>query len=242
MVALEPVEYRIGEQTFTGLLADGTGGAPGICRPGVVVAHEGPGITEHTRRCTVALGELGYVAFAADLYGEPDLPMERAKELVRGFREDRTALRVRANAALEVLLAYDGVDADRMAAIGFCFGGMAVLELARGGADVKAVVGFHADLTTARVDDAENIRGKVLVCLGADDPIVDAKQRDGFAEEMTAAKVDWQMQVYGGVGHSFTNRDIDAYGFPGFAYNASAERRSWRAMRAFFDEVIGSVG
>lgn len=174
MIALEAVEYRIGSQTFVGLLADGAAQLRATGRvPGVLVAHEGPGITQHTLRCTQRLAELGYVAFAADLYGEKDPPVERAKELVQAFRANRDSLRVRVGAAFDVLLARPAVDSDRMAAIGFCFGGMAVLELARGGADVKAVVGFHADLTTAKVADANNIQGKVLVCLGADDPDYD---------------------------------------------------------------------
>jgi dienelactone hydrolase len=116
-----------------------------------------------------------------------------------------------------------------------------VLELARSGADIKALVGFHAGLTTTAPEDARAIRGSVLVCLGADDPIVNAEQRAAFCAEMTAAGVDWQMHLYGGVGHSFTNPEIDAWEFPGFAYDAVADARSWEAMRDFFDEVLGQL-
>lgn len=238
MIELQAIDYRLGEQTFTGYLADGS------CDshvPGVLVAHEGPGITNHTKERTRMLAELGYVAFAADLYGENEPPLDRAKQLVKQLRADRPELRRRVGAAFDMLLAHPHVDPDRTAAIGFCFGGMAVLELARSGADLHAVVGFHADLTTAAGEPTRALRGKVLVCLGADDPIIDATQRSAFAAEMTAAKVDWQMQLLGGAGHSFTNRDIDAYGFPGFAYHADADRRSWLAMRAFFDEVLGPI-
>ena len=236
MIQLQTIDYRIGERTFSGCLADGSRGRRVA---GVLVAHEGPGLTAHTRQRTQMLAELGYVALAIDIYGEKDPPMERAKELVRSLRADRCELRRRARTAFDLLVAHPQVDADRIAAIGFCFGGMTVLELARSGADLKAVVGFHADLTTAAAEDARAIRGKILVCLGADDPIVNAEQRRAFIEEMTAAGVDWQMHLHGGVGHSFTNPDIDAYQFPGFAYHALADRRSWQAMRTLFDEVLG---
>lgn len=236
MIDLQAIDYRDGEQAFTGYLADGSRDSH---VPGVLVAHEGPGISNHTKERTRRLAELGYVAFAADLYGEAEPTLERRKQLVKQLRADRPTLRRRVGAAFSMLLAHPHVDPDRTAAIGFCFGGMAVLELARSGADVHAVVGFHADLTTSVAEPAHMFRAKVLMCLGAEDPIVDATQRNGFVAEMTAAKVDWQMLLYGGAGHSFTNRDIDAYGFPGFAYHADADRRSWLAMRAFFDEVLG---
>jgi dienelactone hydrolase len=234
---MEPmqVSYRMDGRPFTGWLADGSAGR---VVPGVLVGHEGPGITDHVRERTAMLAELGYVAFAADLYGEVEPPLERAKELVRAMRADRALLRRRAGAALDVLLAHPHVDAARLAAVGFCFGGMAVLELARSGAPLRAVVGFHADLTSADPALARAIRGRVLVCTGAADPIVDAAQRAAFAAEMSAAGVDWQMHVHGRAGHSFTNRGIDAFGFPGFAYDATADRRSWAAMRQFLEEAL----
>ncbi len=156
----------------------------------------------------------------------------------RSFRSC-APLRRRAGVAFDILKAQSRFDPSRLAAIGFYFGGTTVLELGRAGADVAAVVGFHAGLrTTAPGDDAKNIKGKVLVCQGADDPIIRAEERAEFAAEMTAAKVDWQMHLYGGVGHSFTNRAIDAWKFEGFAYDETADRRSWAAMRGLFDEVL----
>ncbi|HEX5050734.1 MAG TPA: dienelactone hydrolase family protein [Planctomycetota bacterium] len=238
MIELQAIDYRIGDQVFTGWLADGSRGQRA---PGVLVAHEGPGLTEHPRQRARMLAELGYVAFAVDLYGEKDSALDRAKELVRRLRADRDTLRQRVRAGHDLLAALPQVDAERTAAIGFCFGGMAVLELARSGAPVRAVVGFHADLTNPTPQNAAAVRGKVLVCLGADDPIIDAGQRRAFVDEMIAAKLDWQMVLYGGAGHSFTNRDIDAWKFPGFAYHADADRRSWQAMRLLFDEVLGPV-
>lgn len=231
---LAPFHHHVDGQRFDGFLADGAGDRQAA---GVLVVHEGPGLGAHTIERARRLAELGYVAYAMDLYGERDLSIERAKEQVRALRADRPALRSRMVAALDRLRAHPTVDPARTAAIGYCFGGTAALELARSGADVSCVVGFHAGLDAGDPADARAIRCKVLVCTGEDDPIVDAAQRAAFVEEMSDAGVDWQLVLYGGVGHSFTNPDIDAYGFPGFAYHELADRRSWRAMRALFEEA-----
>ena len=233
---LEAIPYELDGRTFTGTLADGSGGRR---VPGILVAHEGPGLTDHTRDRARMLAELGYVALAMDTYGEQDPPLERAKELVRSLRADLPTLRARGRAALDCLRACPHVDPTKLAAIGFCFGGTTVLELARSGADLACVVGFHAGLDTTSPEDARAIRGKVLVCQGAADPVIGPDQRAAFAAEMSAAGVDWQMLLLGGVGHSFTNPAIDAFGFPGFVYDVTADRRSWRAMRELFDEVLG---
>ena len=235
---LEAIAYQAGVKSFTGYLADGSRGKPA---PGVLVAHEGGGLTMHAKQRAKMLAELGYVAFAMDIFGEPPPELERGKALLRALRADLLELRARARAALAVLSDRPSVDAARLAAIGFCFGGTTVLELARDGTDLKAVIGFHAGLDTTRPQDAAAIRGKVLVCLGGDDPIVNAAQRAAFAAEMNAANVDWQMHLYGGVGHSFTNQEIDAFGYPGFRYDAAADRRSWRAMRDLLSEALGDV-
>jgi dienelactone hydrolase len=149
---------------------------------------------------------------------------------------DRT--RALGAAALQVLLAEAPVDASRVAAIGYCFGATVALELARTGADIKAVVGFHPGLANVRPDDSANITGRVLMCVGADDPIVPLEDRTAFEREMRAAGVDWQMHVYGGVQHSFTHPAASAAGLPGIAYDEVAARRSWRAMLDLFDEVL----
>ena len=238
MIDLQAIDYVVGGKSFTGYLADGSGGRR---VPGILVAHEGPGLTAHAKERARMLAELGYVAFALDLYGEKDPTIERAKILVRSLRADLPTLRARAAAAHDLLRAHSCIDPAKTAAIGFCFGGTAVLELARSGADLAGVVGFHAGLDTTAPLDARAIRGKVLVCLGADDPIVNAEQRRAFIAEMTTAHVDWQMNLYGGVGHSFTNREIDAWKFPGFAYHLQTDRRSWQALRIFLDEVLGPI-
>lgn len=232
---LQPLDHTYGAKTYTGYLADGSGGRPA---PGILVVHEGGGLGNHTKDKARRLGELGYVAFAMDLFGESGFGLERAQALVRELSEDRAELRGRATAALEVLRAHPSVDPGRLAGIGFCFGGTTVLELARAGTDLKAVVGFHAGLAAKTPAPVGGVRAKVLTCLGADDPIVSASDRDAFAAEFTTAGADWQMLVLGGVGHSFTNPEIDALGFPGFTYDAAADRRSWAAMKALFDEVF----
>jgi dienelactone hydrolase len=152
---------------------------------------------------------------------------------------DPTGIRAIATTALGVLTAQPETDADRLAAIGYCFGGTTALELGRSGAPLKAIVGFHSGLGTARPNDAAVIKAKVLVCIGVDDPIIPPEQRAGFEQEMKAGGVDWRMTLHGGVGHSFTNPDVGALGRPGFAYDAAADRRSWAEMMDLFGEVFG---
>jgi dienelactone hydrolase len=234
-ISLQPIRYSVDGISFTGYLADGSHGA---CVPGILVAHEGPGVGAHVKERALMLARLGFVAFALDLYGAKNPPLDVAKSYVKYLREHPDILRARVAAAHQIILDHPYVNSARTAAVGFCFGGFAALELARSGADLRCVVGFHADLTTKTPDDARNINAKVVICTGADDPIVNADQRTAFIVEMNAAKVDWRMCLYGGVGHSFTNRDIDAYGLPGFAYDQTADERSWTAMRALFDETL----
>ncbi|HEY4343431.1 MAG TPA: dienelactone hydrolase family protein [Parvibaculum sp.] len=233
------IEYTVGDKKFSGFLADGSNGKK---TAGVLVAHEGGGMTGHPKERAKMLAELGYVAFAMDTFGEAITSREQAMATIGGLMGDLPTLRARANAALDIVKGQPSVDPKRTAAIGFCFGGTTVLELARSGADVGCVVGFHSGLTTTAPQDAKNIRCKVMDCLGADDPIIPAESRDAFVKEMQAAKIDWRMELYGGAGHSFTNREVDAMNIPGFAYHATTDRRSWAAMRDLFDEVMGKVG
>src|SRR4051794_2507385 len=203
---LQPIDYEAGGKRFTGFLADGSGGSPA---PGILVAHEGGGLTDHAKGRAKRLAELGCVAFALDLFGDQAPTLDDKMALVRGLRSDTAELRARGAAALAVLTGHSSVDKGRLAAIGFCFGGTVVIELARAGAPLKAVVGFHAGLTSAPPEDNREIAGKLLLCLGAEDPVVPAEQRASFLAEMNDAGVDWQMHLYGGVGHSFTNPEID---------------------------------
>jgi dienelactone hydrolase len=161
--------------------------------------------------------------------------------VITGLMRDLPTLRKRAQTALDIVKKQPNVDPKRTGAIGFCFGGTTVLELARSGADVGCVVGFHSGLQTSAPQDAKNIKAKILVCLGAADPIIPAEQREAFVKEMEAGKVDWRMELYGNAGHSFTNREVDAMKIPGFAYDERTDKRSWRLMRDLFDEVLGPV-
>ena len=207
--------------------------------PGVLVAHESPGVTEHTLDAARRLAELGFVALTTDYQGGGQVVVDPAEMMRRfqWFMADPSHIRARMSAALEALKAQPRVDASRLAAVGYCYGGAAALELARSGADLKAVVGYHSTLTTARPDDAANIRGKVLVHIGADDPAVPAEQCAAFRHEMTKGGVDWRLMLYGRTAHSFTNPEADTWGRPGFAYAAEADRRSWAATKDLFEEL-----
>jgi dienelactone hydrolase len=211
-------------------------------RPGVVVVPEVFGLGGHAKSRAERLAGLGYVALAADMHGQQHIAgsLNEALEMVAELRASPAKMRARTDGALQALLARPDVDPNRIAVIGYCLGGTLALELARGGADVKAVVGFHSGLATSQPEDAKNIKGKVLVCIGADDPGVDASQRAAFEAEMRAGKVNWQMSLYGGVKHSFTNPEAHKVGLPDFAaYDAQADARSWNEMIALFNEVFG---
>lgn len=234
----QDIEYRADGARLVGqYVVDDT--KPGR-RAGMLVCHEGPGLTEHTKRIAARLAGLGYAAFAMDYHGDGK-PLDDAEERMRrisGWIADATGIRARALAALDVLKAQKEVDPARLAAIGYCFGGTTALEIARSGADVKAVVGFHSGLATARPQDAKNIKGRVLVCIGAEDPIIPPEQRAAFENEMKAAGIDWRLQLYGGAGHSFTNPSADARGMKGFFFHEATDRRSWNAMIELFNETL----
>jgi len=232
---LRPIDYRAGGARLRGYLADGSGGGKAA---GVLLAHEGGGLGRHTKERALRLAELGYVAFALDLYGEEEPSLERAMELGKALRADRPRLRERMAAALDVLAAQPNVDPARLIGIGFCMGGAATIELARTGAPLAGLFGFHSGFLPGTPQENRAIRGKLLLCHGADDPVVGQALRDAFIAEMNQAGVDWQLHLYGGVGHSFTNPEIDAFGLAGFAYDEKADRRSWQAMLDFFQEVL----
>jgi len=214
-------------------------GKPGKC-PGILVIHEGGGLREHTKKIAARLAQLGYAAFAMDYYGDgkPLADPADGRPRMTGWLADPTGIRRRANAALEILARQKEVDAGRLAAIGYCFGGTTALEIGRSGSDVKAIVAFHPSLATARPQDARNIKGKVLACVGTEDPIIPPEQRAAFEQEMRAAGIDWRLQLYGGAGHSFTNPEAGTWGRPGFFYHADTDRRSWNAMIELFDETL----
>ncbi|HZZ32735.1 MAG TPA: dienelactone hydrolase family protein [Phenylobacterium sp.] len=238
---VEDIEYHADGARLVGYLAvDETRTGK---RPGVLIAPEGGGLVDLTKAIARRLAELGYVAFAMDYYGDGKPLADRNEVMPRinAFMAEPLTIRARAAAALAVLARQPECDPGRLAATGYCFGGTTVLELARSGADLKAVVGFHSGLGTTRPAEPRAVRAKILTCIGARDPIIPAEQRQAFEAEMTAASVDWQMNVYGEAGHSFTNPNSGNLGMPGFAYHAETDRRSWAAMRDLFDETLGVV-
>ncbi len=237
-VHTEWVQYRHGETLLEGYLAyDDAVKGP---RPGVLVVHEWMGLGDYAMKRAEQLAGMGYVAFALDMYGKgvrAKTPEEAAK-LSGIYKGDRPLMRARAQAGLDELRKQPLVDPARIAAIGYCFGGTTVLELARSGADVAGVVSFHGGLGTPQPADAKNIKGKVLVLHGADDPHVPPAEVAAFQDEMRKAAVDWQMIYYGGAVHSFTNPGSGTDASTGVAYNEKADKRSWEAMKAFFKELF----
>jgi dienelactone hydrolase len=237
-VKTEVVEYRHGDVVLEGYLAyDASLGGK---RPGVLVVHEWNGHNPYVRKRAEQLARLGYVAFALDMYGKGVRPKDakEAAALAAIYKGDRNLMRARAVAGLDVLRNHARVDRARLAAIGYCFGGTTVLEMARGGAELAAVVSFHGGLDTPTPADARNIKGKVLALHGGDDPFVPAKQVEAFQEEMRKGGVDWQFVSYGGAVHSFTNPEAGSDNSKGAAYNERADRRSWEAMKVFFAETL----
>jgi dienelactone hydrolase len=235
----ETVEYKQGEATLEGFVAydDSISGK----RPGVLVVHQWFGLTAYEKRRATMLAQLGYVAFCADIYGKDNRPknVQEASALVGKYEHegDRSLLRARVNAALGELKKNELVDTKRVAAIGYCFGGTTVVELARSGADLNGVVSFHGGLDSPAPADGKNIKCKVLALAGADDPFQKPEDLTAFESEMRDSKVDWQIVFYGGAVHAFTQPD------PGFVnagakYNEKADKRSWEAMKTFFAEIF----
>lgn len=237
-VQSKTVEYRDGEVVLEGYFAwDDAVAGP---RPGVLVAHAWMGPGEHEQRRARELAALGYAALVIDMYGQGVRPRnaEEAGQLAAFYKGDRDLMRTRARAGLDALAREELCTGQPLAAIGYCFGGTVVLELARSGAPLAGAVSFHGGLATPRPEDARQIRARVFVLHGADDPHVPPAEVQAFEDEMRAAGVDWQFVAYGGAVHSFT--DPGAGGDParGAAYNARADRRSWRALQVFLNEIF----
>jgi dienelactone hydrolase len=232
-------EYDGGGMQSRGYLAlpNGTGRGPGI-----LVVHEAPGLDAHVKRRAEMLAGLGYVALAADLYGGGVVGEgpEQAFKLMGPLRDSPDLLRRRMRASFDALSSVTRVDHKRLAAIGYCFGGMSVLELARSSAPAAGVVSFHGLLRTQRPAIPGEVKAKILVCTGSADPIVPAEQVVEFQTEMIKAETDWQVITYGGAKHAFTNTAADGIPMPGFGYSPSADARSWLAMQSFFTEIFGS--
>jgi dienelactone hydrolase len=231
----ESIEYEVEGRVFSGILA-----APSTAsvRGGVLVIHGGSGLTDHERDRVSTLVDLGYVALAPDLFGEAFVDRAHGMRVIGELVGEPARLRARARAALQRLTAHPRVDGAPAAAIGHCFGGLAALELARSGAELRAAVSFHGGLTTRDPARSGEVRARILVCTGADDPFCPRDQRAAFEDEMTAAAVDWQHHIYAGALHGFTVVGIDPAKHPHCAYHEPAARRAWLAMLGLFDEVL----
>jgi len=237
----EPVEYKAGGVTMKGYLAyvENIKGK----RPGVLVVHEWWGQNEYARKRARMLAELGYTALAVDMYGEgkqathPDDAAKFSSETMKNF----DTAKARFEAAMVFLKKQQTVDAERLAAVGYCFGGGVVLNMARQGEDLKAVASFHGSLAAVKRATAGKVKAKIRVYNGEDDKFSPQQAIDAFMQEMRDAKVDFQFINYPGAIHSFTNPDADElgkkFGLP-MAYNAEADKRSWADMTNFFAEVF----
>jgi dienelactone hydrolase len=238
-IKTEVVEYQEGTTTLEGFVAyDATAAAK---RPVIMVVHQWMGLGDYEKKRAEMLAGLGYVAFCADIYGKgvrASEPGEAAK-LAGKYKSDVPLLRARVKTALEAAKRHPKADPANSAAIGYCFGGTTVLELARAGADTKGVVSFHGGLGTPAPATAGTVKAKVLVLHGADDPFVPPAEVAAFEKEMRDAAADWQLVSYGGAVHSFTDWKATNLNLQGAAYHEKADQRSWAAMEAFFGELFG---
>ena len=236
-IVTQAVQYKQDDTVLEGYLAydDAVKGK----RPGVLVVHEFWGLDKFAKSRAEKLAELGYVAFAVDMYGQGKVTENRdeARALASHVRST-PLMRERAQAGLKVLAQSSLVDPQRLAAIGFCFGGTTVLELAYSGADLRGVVSFHGGLTAPRPEDLKNIKASILVLHGADDPLIKPEEIAAFQDAMRQAKADWQMILFGGAVHSFTNPEATGHHIPGVAYDAKTAARSFKYMEIFFKEIF----
>ncbi len=231
------VEYIEGDNRYEGLIVSPSGG-PKRC-PCVLIAHTIRGRTAFERDKARALARLGYAGLAIDVFGKDaqGAPPEQLQSRMQDLRDDRAALRARLLGWLELARRQDGVDSARIAAIGFCFGGLCALDLARSGAEVAGVVSFHGLLDPPPGRRVSSIRAKVLALHGWEDPLATPDHAVALARELTEAGADWQIHAYGNTLHAFTNPAAADEG-AGLMYNADADRRSWKAMLDFLDELF----
>lgn len=231
------IEYTDGETTFEGYLVSKDESS--TKKPAVIVVHDWSGNNQFAHHKAERLAELGYIAFACDMYGhgQTGKTKEEKTVLIQPLMKDRKLLQKRMQAALTAVKKLDGVDPARVGAIGFCFGGLCVLDLARSGAELKGVVSFHGLLNAPEHGLASEIKSQILVLHGYDDPMVKPEQLHTFTEEMTKAKAKWEVNIYSNTMHGFTNPEANDPNF-GTVYSKEADTRSWIAMQNFFKEVL----
>jgi dienelactone hydrolase len=237
-VRTETVAYRHGDVDLEGYLAydDSIKGK----RPAVLVVHEWWGLNEYARRRAEQLAGLGYVAFALDMYGKGQVTKhpEQAAEWVKQINSNVSQWQQRARAGLQVLAKDPRTDTTRIAAIGYCFGGATVQQLAYSGADIRGIVSFHGALLPPSDDQGKQAKAKILIAHGAADPFGGEEAIQRYISAMEESGLDWQMITYGGAKHSFTNPNADTVGMDALKYSQSADHRSWEHMKLFFDEIF----
>ena len=233
----KPVEYKAGGVECEGWAAyDDKDEAK---RPAVLIVHQWTGVSENEKMRARMLAELGYNVFCVDVYGKGIRPQPPASGAEAGkYKKDRALLRERVNAGLQVLLKDVRTDASRVACIGYCFGGTAAIELGRSGAAIKGVVSFHGGLDSPTPADGKNIKGRLLVLHGADDPFVPVADMAAFEKEMKDAEVDYQLVSYPGAVHAFTQKGAGNDNSKGAAYNEAADKASWEEMKSFFGKLF----
>ena len=236
MIHTEELAYRDGDTVCRGFFAFDS--ARLGRRPTVLISHMIGGRESFVERKAEALAQLGFAAFALDMYGENRRARnpEHGREMMNALLNDRAALRRRILAALHAVRTLPQVDSERIAALGYCFGGLCVLDLARSGANIRGVISTHGLLKPPGLPK-EPIRAKVLVLHGHDDPLAPVEDVRAFQDEMTEARADWQMHIYGGTAHAFTNPTAANAG-AGLLYNPVAERRAWASLLDFLSEMV----
>lgn len=239
-IKTESLDYKDGDVTCKGFIAY-PAAASAKPAPAVLVFPEWWGLTDYSRNRARQLADMGYVALAADMFGDGKVAADPAEagKLAGGFYFDRTKFRARAGAALAALSNRPEVDKSKIAAIGYCFGGTTALELARGGATLVAVVSFHGGLSTPH-PETDNIKAHVMAINGGDDAFVKPAEREAFEKEMRDAKVDWVLVDLGNAVHAFSNPEADSHNMANVKYNATADRRSFQMMKNFLAEIFGS--
>jgi len=239
-ISSREVTYEIDGRTYRGYLAMPEALPENETRPGVLVVHEWWGRNDYAMFRADMLAELGFVAFAADMYGSAQVVTSpgRAQNLATPFYTDRSLMVRRAQAGLDQLTGLAAVDADQLAAIGYCFGGTVALELARAGADLDAVVSFHGGLASPNSFKDAGFDGTVMVANGAADEMVPTNERNAFIADAEDAGIDYLFIEHGGAVHSFTNPAADELDMNSVGYDQHADRRSWRHMLLLFEETL----
>jgi dienelactone hydrolase len=238
-VQTKTISYKQGNQEFKGFLAWDDSSTEK--RPGVLVVHEWWGLNDYARERAKQLAEEGYIAFAADMYGDGKTAKhpDEAKQMATTVRMNADEWVKRATAALDILKSQPQCDASKLAAIGYCFGGSTALELAFSGADLDAVASFHGALKVPTADQVKKTQATILICHGAQDSFIPEETIQKFRAALDAGGVDWEMDYYAGAKHSFTVKSADALGIDGMKYDAEADKRSWARMQALFKEKLG---